>query len=84
MLRSLIYRKLASEEKKLGASMDYVRHIVRTSLRAFFRFVMILPVSEYRRTLPVGGRAVAKLVATRDEDCGSCVQIELESTGGPA
>ena len=34
MLRFLILRKLAKEEKKLGASMDYVRHIVRVSLRA--------------------------------------------------
>ena len=77
MLRTIIYRKLASEEKKLGASMDYVRHIVRVSLRAFFKFIKVVPLSEYRRKLPVDAHFVARLVATRDADCGSCLQIEV-------
>lgn len=77
MLRFLILRKLAKEEKKLGASMDYVRHIVRVSLRAFFKFIKVLPLSEYRRKLPADAHYVARLVAARDEDCGSCMQIEV-------
>lgn len=75
MLRKLILRKLASEERKLGESVDYVRHILRVSLRAFFKFIKIMPFASYRRTLPADACAVAQLVATRDEDCGTCVQI---------
>ncbi|MGH7161902.1 MAG: hypothetical protein ACREID_00345 [Planctomycetota bacterium] len=77
MLRALIERKLSAEERKLGASLDYARHILRTSLRAFLRFTKAIGLSSYRRRLPVEPWAVARIVATRDADCGTCVQIEV-------
>jgi hypothetical protein len=77
MIRRLILFKLASEERKLGESLDYVRHILRTSLGAFLKFIKIMPLAQYRRILPLGPYYVAQLVATRDEDCGTCVQIEV-------
>lgn len=77
MLQKLILSRLAKEEARLGASLDYLRHILRTSTRAFFRFTKIMPISTYRETVPVEAYYVARLVATRDEDCGTCVQIEL-------
>jgi alkylhydroperoxidase family enzyme len=60
----------------MGGSLDYLRHIVRTSLRPFSKFVRLLPLSRYRRKLPPEPYHVARLAATRDADCGSCVQIE--------
>lgn len=57
--------------------LDYVRHIVRTSLRAFLKFALFMPLSRHRRVLPVAPYHVTRLVATRDEDCGTCVQIEV-------
>ncbi len=57
--------------------MDYVRHIVRTSLRSFFKFTKILGVAEYRRVLPPEPYHVARIVATRDADCGTCLQSEV-------
>ncbi|MBI3837734.1 MAG: hypothetical protein HY288_07345 [Planctomycetia bacterium] len=77
MIRRLILLKLASEEKNLGESLDYARHILRVSLRAFLKFIKIMPLAQYRRALPPGPYHVARLVATRDEDCGTCVQIEV-------
>ena len=77
MLKPIILKVLAREERKLGGSLDYVRHILRTSLRAFFKFGRVLPLSEYRRVLPVDAHFTARIVATRDEDCGTCVQIEV-------
>jgi alkylhydroperoxidase family enzyme len=77
VIRQLILLKLASEERKLGESLDYVRHILRTSLGAFLKFIKIMPLAQYRRVLPPGPYHVAQLVATRDEDCGTCVQIEV-------
>ena len=77
MLRSLILKKLDKVEIQLGGSMDYARHIVRVSLRAFFKFVKIMPIAQYRRSLPHDALYVARIVATRDEDCGGCVQIEV-------
>jgi alkylhydroperoxidase family enzyme len=87
MLRWLIRKKLASEEKKLGVSLEYARHILRVSLRAFFKFLKVIPLANYYRKLPPGPYYVAQLVATRDEDCGECVQIvvnQARRAGVPA
>lgn len=75
MLRWLIHRKLDAEEKKLGESIDYVRHVLDISPVAFFRFCSILPFANSRKVLPKDAWFVAQLVASQDEDCGTCVQI---------
>ena len=77
MLSKLILRRLDAEERALGASLDYIRYIVRTSLSAFFKFALFTPLAKYRRKLPAAPYHVARIVATRDEDCGTCVQIEV-------
>lgn len=75
MLRWLILKKIASEERTLGESIDYARHILRTSLGAFLRFGMFTPMAQYRKKLPVVPHAVAGIVSSRHADCGTCVQI---------
>src|SRR6266487_2344193 len=77
MLRSLIRSRLKVDERRLGGSLEYVRHILRVSLRSFFKFLRIIPLAHYRRALPPGPYHVARIVATRDEDCGTCVQIAV-------
>jgi alkylhydroperoxidase family enzyme len=77
MIRKLIKRKLDAAERELGESHEYVRYILRTSLRAFFRFTRIFPISNYRGRLPADAYHVARIVAAREEDCGTCVQIEV-------
>ena len=52
MLRWLIRRKLAAEEKKLGVSVDYLRHVVDVSPAAFLRFASIMPFVNSRKVLP--------------------------------
>jgi hypothetical protein len=75
VLRRLILARIAAAEKALGVPLDYCRFIVRVSLRASFKFAKFLAVDEYRRVLPPGPCYVARIVATRHEDCGTCVQI---------
>jgi alkylhydroperoxidase family enzyme len=78
MLRQLILKQLDAEERKLGGvSLDYLRHIARTSLRSFFKFALFTPLAKHRRRLPPDAYHVARLVATQHEDCGTCVQIEV-------
>ena len=77
MLRWLINKRLNAAEKKLGVPVDYLRHIARVSLPAFFKFARFLPMAEYRKALPVEPFHVARLVAVKQEDCGTCVQIEV-------
>ena len=79
MLRSLIEWKLSSEEKRLGASLDYLRFILRVSIPAFLKFGKILPFANYRRSLPPDVYHIARIVATKSEDCGTCVKMELKS-----
>lgn len=77
MIRRLILKQLDKEERSLGESLDYVRHILRTSLPSFFKFALFTPLSKHRRKLPTEPYHVARIVATQDEDCGTCVQIEV-------
>ena len=77
MIEFLIRKRLASEERRLGESLEYMRHILKTSRTAFFRFAKILPISNYRVKLPADAYHVARIVAARAEDCGTCVQIEV-------
>lgn len=77
MIRTLARKRLDAAERKLGESHDYMRHILDTSLRAFLRFAKIFPISDYRHRLPADAYHVARIVAARDEDCGTCVQVEV-------
>ncbi|QDS97306.1 hypothetical protein [Adhaeretor mobilis] len=52
MFRWFLRRKLAAEEKKLDASMDYLRHILDVSPGAFFRFASIMPFANSLNKLP--------------------------------
>ena len=77
MMQWLIFNRLAAAERKLGASLEYVRHLYRVSPGGFFKFARIMPLAAYRKKLPAEPCYVARLVATRHEDCGTCVQIEV-------
>jgi hypothetical protein len=77
MLRWFIRRKLDTEEKRLGASMDYLRHIVDVSPVAFLRFASIMPFSNSRSVLPKDAWFVAQLLTLQHEDCGACLQISV-------
>jgi alkylhydroperoxidase family enzyme len=87
MIRAMISRKIDSMERQLGASMEYVRYMLRVSLRAFLKFAKATSVAGYRRAAPADVLDVARLVCMMHEDCGSCVQIEVnmaKKNGVPA
>ena len=77
MIRYLILKQLDRQERSLGESLDYVRHILRSSLPSFFKFALLTPLAQHRRKLPPTPYRVARIVATQDEDCGTCVQVEV-------
>ena len=70
MIRWFFRRKLDAEEKKLGESMDYLRHILEVSPLAFLRFASIMPFANSRRVLPKNAWYTAQLV-------GPCLQITV-------
>lgn len=77
MLRWLLRRRLNAEEKKLGESVDYLRHVVDVSPAAFLRFASILPMANSRKALSKEAWFTAQIVAVRHADCGTCVQITV-------
>lgn len=77
MIRHLILRRLSTEERKLGMSLDYLRHLVRVSLPAFLKFSLFLPIARHRQALPPAPYHVARIIAAQAADCGTCVQAEV-------
>jgi hypothetical protein len=77
MLRWFLRRKLDSEEKKLGESVDYLRHVVEVSPALMLRFASIMPFANSRKLLPKEAWFVAQIVALQNEDCGPCLQITV-------
>ncbi len=77
MIRKLIGRKIDAAEKGLGESHDHLRFILRVSLSAFLCFSKIFAIANYRKVLPIELYHAARIVAARDEDCGTCVQLEI-------
>lgn len=77
MLRRLILSRVAAAEKELGVPLDYCRFMIRVSLRASLKFAKFLGVDEYRRAMPPEPFYVARIVAVREADCGTCLQIAI-------
>lgn len=77
MLRRFIEWRIDASANELGASMDYIKDILRSSFPAFRRFIQIFSISNYRGKLPTDAYHTARIVAARDEDCGTCVQVEV-------
>jgi alkylhydroperoxidase family enzyme len=77
MLQAFFLKQLDRQEKTLGESIDYMRHILRTAPGVFYRFLGVMPVGKYRKAVPADALHVARLVATREHDCGTCLQIEV-------
>jgi alkylhydroperoxidase family enzyme len=77
MLGPIVRWKIGSAEKRVGASLDYLRHLYAEAPDAFYKFVKVQPLSAYRKHLPAAPFHVARIVATRHEDCGSCVQMAV-------
>jgi alkylhydroperoxidase family enzyme len=77
MLGFVVRSKIRSSEKRLGVSMDYLRHMYEHAPDAFWKFSKMMPAAQHREKLPAAPYHVARLVATRHEDCGPCVQAVI-------
>ncbi|MBA4067739.1 MAG: hypothetical protein C0501_29375 [Isosphaera sp.] len=75
MLGVIVRSKLRSAEKRLGAPMDYLREMYAAAPDAFWQFQKVVKAAGYRSKLPAAPYHLARLVATRHQDCGPCVQV---------
>ncbi len=77
MIKRFISAQIDKAEKQLGESHEYLRYMLKTSLPAFLTFSKIFKISNYRKKMPTEGYHLSRIVAAQDEDCGSCVQLEI-------
>ncbi len=66
---------IARQEAQLGAPLDYLRSLADASTVAFLKFGAFAPLAGHRAQAPAAVWHLARLAATRAQDCGTCVQI---------
>lgn len=64
-------------ERRLRVSAEYLGHFGEATFSGFLKFLAFLPAAGHRRRAPRDLIHAARLVATRHEDCGPCVQIAV-------
>ena len=79
MYRTITDFLIRSMEDELDASLDYLRTIAQESGGAFVKFLLFAPMSDHRETIPPEAAAIARIVSTRAQDCGTCVQIGVNT-----
>lgn len=78
IVRRVIERQLDKAETQLGQSVDYLRYLLRVAPGLFLKFSRFPGLAGYRKAAPKAALHVARLVATQEEDCGTCVQIGVK------
>ena len=73
---------ISRQEKRLGASLDYLRTVAGTSTAAFLKFGAFAPLAQHRVEAPPAVWHLARLAATVEQDCGTCVQIVVNQARG--
>ncbi len=82
MFGFLVRWKIRSAEKKFGEPLDYMRQMFEHAPGAFWTFAKVAKASGYRVKLPAAPFHVARLVAVRHQDCGTCVQTVINIAKG--
>jgi len=77
MFKRLIAARLSAFERRYHYDMSYLRHVLKTRLRAFLTFASVTSLSTYRDKVPLDAWYAAKLAATLHEDCGPCTQLVM-------
>lgn len=77
MLKRFLERAIATEERKLGASLDYLREIAAVSTSGFIKVALLTLFTRHRKRLPRTAHHLAKVAVTRVADCGSSVQMAV-------
>jgi len=74
MIGGWIERQIVKVERQTGESADWLRDVAAQSRAAFFKFAAFMPLARHTAAAPADVAAVARIAATKNEDCGPCVQ----------
>lgn len=78
MLRKILYHLVQKSEQKMGRQFDYMRDIIRASPFQFLKFSKIFAIADQRTDLPLDLYHIARIIGAMSEDCGTCVQLEVD------
>lgn len=78
MIKWLIMREIGKFEQKTGQSAAWMRDIAAHSNLAALKVALFLPLSRHEDFAPPELLHVARIAATRQEDCGPCLQIAVD------
>lgn len=78
-MRSLIERSIVQHEGMLGVPLDYLRSLADVSSGLFAKFTLAIPAATHRTHAPLNAWHVARIGATRVQDCGTCVQYVVNA-----
>lgn len=76
-IRTLLHRVIKKQEDVLGVALDQMHFIIDTSVGAFVDLLFFVKFANHRQVLPSEALHVARIVATQNVDCGTCVQFTV-------
>lgn len=74
-MNPLLERAVARQEAELGVPLDYLRTLGETSPGMVLKMAAFAPLAGHRKATPPDLWHLARLAATRVQDCGTCVQV---------
>ncbi|MGB3541936.1 hypothetical protein [Rubrivirga sp.] len=77
-MNPLLERAIARQEAELGVPLDYVRTLGETSTAMVIKMAAFGPLAGHRKVTPPDIWHLARLAATKVQDCGTCVQIVVD------
>lgn len=77
MFGAIINNLISKQERALGVSLKYLREMAARSKAAVAKIGLMGPISSHRRHLSKEAWHLARIAATRAEDCGDCTQIVI-------
>lgn len=78
MIKWLIRREISKFERQTGQSAQWLHEIAIVSNWAALKVALFLPLSRHNDLAPAEFVHVARIAATRQEDCGPCLQIAVD------
>jgi alkylhydroperoxidase family enzyme len=77
MIQWVLDKMIGSNERRLGAGLDYVRKIAATDLSLLMRYNRLFGFLDPRRKTKAEAYHAARIRGALAADCGTCVQIEI-------
>lgn len=76
-IRNLLHRLVRKSEETLAVESEHMHFIIDTSIGAFVDLLFFMKLATHRQKIPSDALHLARIVATQDVDCGTCVQFNV-------